>query len=220
MALTLHRTHSLNLALKKPGSIRAFAFDVELGLGKRRASIAESLTESNAESVAEPNPVDPESGMLLNLVRVDELLEDLAKELGRATFASTMKVLEHSIGFLNQELLRDDGVVLTRIVFKEKRGEFFAWDGEYFCGRSQILEFGQAIFYVEATYRAPERKSTITALFEDVPMLHVKEFATSSEAALETLLKEAASIYFASSEHLVRLEIEPFGRGFQKVFSK
>lgn len=132
--MTLHRTCPLEIFLNsfaKPGTVRAFAFDVELAVGSDAAE------------------VDADSGMLVNLVQVDAYL---ARVQGywqkRPAAASLQEVLQETRQLLVAETGRD-GVPLQRLCFYEKRGWHFGWENGLFCGHREWHETTTGVYSVE-----------------------------------------------------------------------
>jgi hypothetical protein len=132
--MTLHRTCPLEIFLNpfaKPGTVRAFAFDLELAVGGDAAE------------------VDADSGMLVNLVQVDAYL---ARVQGywqkRPAAASLQEVLQETRQLLVAETGRD-GVPLQRLCFYEKRGWHFGWENGLFCGHREWRETSTGVYSVE-----------------------------------------------------------------------
>jgi hypothetical protein len=134
--MTLHRTCPLEIFLKapssKPGHDRAFAFELELALG------------------GESSDVDPESGMLINLVQVDAILAKVKQLwLQRSTLISLQEVLMESMQLVLAE--STSKISLQRLCFYEKRGWYFGWEHGLFRGQRTLLETVAGIFSIDTT---------------------------------------------------------------------
>jgi hypothetical protein len=131
--MTLHRTCPLEIFLNsfaKPGTVRAFAFDVELAVGSEAAE------------------VDADSGMLVNLVQVDAYLARVQGYWQKRPAASLQEVLQETRQLLVAETGRD-GVPLQRLCFYEKRGWHFGWENGLFCGHREWHETTTGVYSVE-----------------------------------------------------------------------
>jgi hypothetical protein len=133
MNLSFHRSRTMSFHLKqKPGKVRAFVFDVGIGLTKQ------------------PDMVDPESGMLVSLVKVDALLAQLKGFLSGPQWPDFGKVLEESLNLLRTSLAADEGIV-QELRFREKRGFAFGWRQQSFMSLEETLELEGDLYRVEAT---------------------------------------------------------------------
>jgi hypothetical protein len=99
--IIFHRSKNIEVKIQKPDTVRAFAFDVQAGFGR----------------ATEPQ-VDPDSGMLINLVIVDEMLAALETEWGARVWTSQTDLFQFSEAFLKAEALANK-VVLEELCIKE-----------------------------------------------------------------------------------------------------
>jgi hypothetical protein len=197
--LTLHRTAPLALTLTKPGETRAFAFAVELGLGKGAGRVAD---------------VDPESGMLVNLMQMDEILKELAMHWRTAKADSMLSLVDQSLAFVKTSLKKwsvetdskskhvvpsPRGLFLQRLCFYERRGEFFGWQNGFFCGRRDYRETAAGVQLLEAQFLGAE----------SVPSLFL-----GSETDL------ANGEVFRNNLSLMSLRIEECGSGQQRFLQR
>jgi hypothetical protein len=177
--LTLHRTGLVEVQITKPGVNRAFVFDLELGVGQ-------------AQSV-----IDADSGMLVNLVQVDEWLFVLSNLLQTQSFGSVREFVEVSLGFLREQVtataaafdLKD--VFVSRVLFHEKRGLFFGWDQFYFFGQSEYAETKEGVHHLKSFFRWNESEES--PAFLNLTKLPVDE----------VVFKEHPALYKVEIEHLV-----------------
>jgi len=130
MILSFHRSRKMAIRIGKPGQVRAFVFDVALGVTK----------------ASEPQ-VDPESGMLLNLVKVDEILAKLESFTGSCEWSSFAELLNETRKHA-ETLLQKETASLSEISFNEKRGFFVKWHQVHLMGYEEILELDQELFKV------------------------------------------------------------------------
>jgi len=121
--IIFHRSKNIEVKIQKPETLRAFAFEVQAGFGR----------------ATEPQ-VDPDSGMLINLVIVDEMLVALAGEWALHQWTSLTELLTASEKFLS-ERASSQGVVLEELCLKEIRGFWLgSKKGSYYMGQEEILE--------------------------------------------------------------------------------
>lgn len=131
MKLTFNRSHTVEVKIQKPGTSRAFVFDLEVAIAK----------------LSEPQ-VDPMSGMLLNLVDADAILTELHNTLSSA--ASFQALLENSCDFVSAKL-KAQGCALTEICFREKRGFGFGWRaGALFIACAETREWNGGVYRFES----------------------------------------------------------------------
>jgi hypothetical protein len=142
MKLTFNRSQTIEVKIKKPGTSRAFVFDLEIAVARG----------------SEPQ-VDPLSGMLLNLVDVDAILAELHNTLsggaageGKTALeaSSFQSLLEKSHDFTAAKL-KSKGCVLNEICFREKRGFSFGWKtGMLFMGHTETREWAGGVCRFES----------------------------------------------------------------------
>ena len=131
MKLTFNRSHTVEVKITKPGANRAFVFDLEVAIAKP----------------SEP-PVDPMSGMLLNLVDADAMLAELHNTFPSAD--SFQSLLEKSRDFISAKL-KAKGCVLNEICFREKRGFSFGWKaGALFMAHNEVREWAGGVYRFES----------------------------------------------------------------------
>lgn len=128
MILSLHRSQTIQVLIQKPAQTRAFVFDVQIGLGK-------------------PTPaVDPQSGMLLNLVRIDPMLAELGEMWLGQSWMSLIDLLQKSQQYLAARA-RNEGVLLQEVCLREKRGFWLKWtEQSLLMGRESVLELEGALY--------------------------------------------------------------------------
>jgi hypothetical protein len=133
--------------ITRPGfDARAFVFDVALGL-RLSADLPLELQ------------VDPLSGMLINLVQMDELLQELEQMWGAKSWNSLSVLLEESRKFLVGRVPQEPGahpLTLYEIALTEKRGFWLKWQvqnaGRFFQGYEEIRELDTKLFRFRSEY--------------------------------------------------------------------
>jgi hypothetical protein len=138
MLLSFHRSQKMSLKTAKPGELRAFVFDVALGLGKASSA------------------VDPESGMLVDLTAMDAFLSGLRVSLASQHWSSLTEMLQSSLS-LAREFAADEGASLQELCFREARGFFLGWRGTELMGQREVLELGGELYRVTATWPLTEK---------------------------------------------------------------
>lgn len=126
MKFSLFRAKTFSVKLTKPGTSRAFVFDVEVGVGRGSGEI------------------DPLSGMLVNLTEVDTLLAALAdfwRQGPPPSWYSLENLLTTSRDFM-ENALQARGCFLQELCLREKRGFWLgSRRGALFMGREVIREY-------------------------------------------------------------------------------
>ncbi len=130
MTLSLHRSHKITLDIARPeDETRAFVFDVSLGLGK------------------DPSQVDPLSGMLFNLIQLDQILLELTNILNSKTWSTISAMF-----LASQEFIETRGTALgavAELCFYEKRGFWFKSQlGKFLSGREEVCELDSKLFRI------------------------------------------------------------------------
>ncbi|WP_413290907.1 hypothetical protein [Bdellovibrio sp. HCB337] len=129
--LSFHRSQTILVKIQKPDETRAFVFDVQMGLAKSAAPA-----------------VDPQSGMLLNLVKVDPMLTDLAQVWASESWHSLGDLLQKSQNYLSVQA-KNEGVVLNELCLREKRGFWMRWsDGRLCMGREALKELDGMLYKI------------------------------------------------------------------------
>lgn len=171
MKLLFHRSQKMAVKIQKPGDNRAFVFDVQIGISKN-----------------EPG-VDPLSGMLLNLVKVDEALQSLKSVWEQQAWSSVTELLSQSQVFLKGHFLKE-GVSLHEVIFSESRRSWVGWRaGQNLMGQEEIREVEGEVYRLRWTSFLNEsewqqQKLSLTSLppakeqnlFADHPQLLDLEF--------------------------------------------
>jgi hypothetical protein len=109
-----------------------------------------------------PPQVEPATGMLVNLVEVDEILGQLKFQLENREWSSLQSLLNESKKLL-EPLLKDENALLTELLFKEKRGFFIKWHQENLMGHEEVLEIENNLYRV--TGEEPLREEEVTRKF-------------------------------------------------------
>jgi len=150
MEISFHRSRSLSLKITKPGEVRAFVFDVVLGVTKV------------------PAVVDPLSGMLVELPKMDEWLTALQELWKARKWDSWQAVLNQSVDLL-KDLVRMDQVVLHELLMTEKRGFIIGWrESEgHFMGKMGRFETQGELYQMKLRENFNEAR-----LFEKLTDLH------------------------------------------------
>lgn len=130
MKIFFHRACLLKVSLQKPEGPRAFVFEVQVGLGK-----------------ATPVVVDPLSGMLVSLLRVDEILNKLGSLWAGRSWNSLPELLQSSWDFI-QAWAQHEKVTLEDLVLAEKRGFWLRHEGggRLLLGREIFRELGGELY--------------------------------------------------------------------------
>ena len=132
MPMRFHRSRSLNLIITKPGEVRAFVFEAALGV-KTASGI-----------------IDPLSGMLVDLAKVEGWLDDLQKLWSDRKWDSLQTVLSDSVKML-KTMMRLDQVVLDEMILNEKRGMVIGWcesDG-FLMGKSGCFQWNRELYFMQ-----------------------------------------------------------------------
>lgn len=177
MAIHFHRSRTMNITLTKPGGTRAFVFDAAIGV--------------NVAS----GDVDPNTGMLVDLGRVDGWLDDLAELWKARKWDSFQTVLTESVEML-KSMVRLDQVTLSELSLLEKRGILIGWrevDG-FYMGKNARFEFKNELFQISVRERFHEAR-----LFEKISDLH------------KSLIEDEG--HFNLFPDLLRVEIENYSLG-------
>lgn len=187
--LSFHRSQAIQVKIQKPDSrnlpaTRAFVFDVQIGLGRNGVA------------------VDPKSGMLLNLVKVDPMLSGLTQMWASDSWHSLGELLQKSQQYLSGEA-KKEGVFLTELRLREKRGFWLTWTEQgLLMGREVLKELDGMLFKI----------SWDRPFFEET--IEEQEFSVSSSQAL---LSEAV---FQKNPQIETLEVENLASREKWVFRK
>lgn len=128
MKILFHRSSTIEVKVQKPDTTRAFVFDVQVGFSKD-----------------EPQ-VDPLSGMLINLVKVDQMLRDLAKLWSQRKWSSCKELLEKSKEFF-EACAKIEGVFLEELCLMEKRGFWLKWHSDrLLMGQEVLREINETVY--------------------------------------------------------------------------
>ena len=177
MAIHFHRSRTMNLTLTKPGETRAFVFDASIGVQ------------------APAGDVDPDTGMLVDLLQVDGWLGDLAELWGARRWDSLQAVLAESIQML-KNMVRLDRVILSELILVEKRGIMIGWrevDG-FLMGKNARFEWKNELYQMSVRELFQEAR-----LFEKISDLH------------KSLVEDEGN--FNLFPDLLRVEIENYSLG-------
>lgn len=128
MKLSFHRSQKMSVKIQKPGDVRAFVFEVQIGIGKNESA------------------VDPFSGMLLNLVKVDEILQGLKSLWDGRAWGSLSDLLAESQSFL-QTCFQKENVLLREVILNESRHRWVGWRwGQSLMGQEEVREIEGEIY--------------------------------------------------------------------------
>lgn len=177
MKLLFHRACPLKVTVQKPEGPRAFVFAVQVGLGKNT-----------------PQAVDPLSGMLVSLVRVDEILNKLDSLWAGRSWGSLSELLQASWEFL-QAWARQENVILADLVLAETRGFWLRHEGggRPLLGREVFRELGGELYRLRLEgFWAETRLET-----QDLQVNDAEELSSES--------------LFQKNPALVALEVEKLG---------
>lgn len=131
MKLSFHRSHKMSVKIQRPDAVRAFVFDVEVGIGKKEPSI------------------DPLSGMLLNLLKVDAILRDLQKLWQSRQWGSLADLLAESQSFLQSRFQVED-VILREVFLREQRPLWLGWRlGQSLMGGAVLREAQESLYQLQ-----------------------------------------------------------------------
>lgn len=156
MILSLHRSQKMAVNITKPGfETRAFVFDVALGLRLGRDTAKDDLLLDLQ--------VDPLSGMLVNLVQVDQILQELAQLWDSKIWSSLAVLLMESQKFLEARVARESAFVpvtgklaVEELCLHEKRGFWLKSQpgkpGNLLSGREEIRELDSKLFRIRSQY--------------------------------------------------------------------
>lgn len=175
--------------VQKPDSSRAFVFDVQVG-----------FTKGNSL-------VDPLSGMLINLVWVDQILAELALVWSQGSWKCLGDLLKASRKFLESKA-QNEGVLLAELTLREKRGFWVASKaGAFFMGREVLRELEGQLYRLR-----------MESAFKESSDEFLDESSDESGLEEQDLLLEKAEdlqsgTIFVKNPSLQSLDIENLGTG-------
>jgi hypothetical protein len=182
MELSLHRGLTLGVKIGKPGESRAFVFDIALGITKK------------------PPQVDADSGMIINLAKVDEVMAKLKFFLSSRDWPSFETLLNESIQFLDP-VLATQGCHIADYTMTEKRGFYLGWNGTPYMGREQIVMLDGDLYRLKT--KAPLQK---VGLFQDLGSIALKELQSKN--------------FFELHPNLLEIEMEQMALGEKTILRK